>query len=282
MAGNDNSRADLIEEELGAEDATTDDTEDTSADDDTSDDTEDTSADDSDDESTEGDEDDAEGDEDEDDDEAAEKAKYMKKFEGKTPEEIIDMYRNLEKRLGKRAISNGERKALKEHGVTKKDLATMEDLTEDLKKEIAETDFSKMKPGEFAEWIIRKLSVKARQDAAEIYRNASTVQNAVRTEISQATEKHPLLKTNKEYRDLVLAIIESGQGRGEHIPLLEACAKVDGLIGQKAKVDDKDKRKLKSARTAVESTERTVNDSDGEEEKIKKGILAAGVGDGIL
>jgi len=279
----DNSRTDALKDELETEAGdTTEETEETTGEEDTEEEETDEGTEAEGDEDEEEEADDSEDDDGDDDaqDEAAQKA--LKKFEGKSREEVIDMYRNLEKRLGKRPISNVERAKLKELGITGKDIQSMRDAKDDLDDEIAKLDFTSMSPQDFAKWIVGVVDRKASARAQEIYQTSTQVQNAVRTEIQEAVVKYPALKQNVEYRDLVIAIVESGAARGEVVPLLDACKKVEALIGGKKKADETDKKKLRRARAAVEQTERTITAPDTEAERIRKGVLSAGSSTGGL
>ena len=96
-----------------------------------------------------------------------------------------------------------------------------------------------------------------------------TQQSATR-EIAEATAEYPLLKTNKEFRELTLAIIESAAANGEVVPLKSAAQKVMSLIG-------KEEKGLRAARTGVEGVKPVPNNQpDNEEERVIQGILNAG------
>lgn len=209
------------------------------------------------------------GDEPEEDDDS----EIPEKFRGKSAKEIIASYQELEKLIGQRALGKGERKDLKDAGLGRKDLGSMEDM----KKIIAETDFTKMDAQQFAQWMIDMSDKRATERAKEIYQTASTVQQAVRTEIEEATTKFPLLKSNREFRDLTLAVIEADASRGTVTPIIEAAQKVSAMMGVQKKEEDAKKNAQTRKRTAVETTQGgDGGKKDTDEEKVLKGILGGG------
>ncbi len=195
------------------------------------------------------------------------------KFKGKTPKQIIKSYQELEKLVGKRTLTKQERSAMKDAGLDRKDLGKMEDL-----KDLLEgTDFSKMSAAQFAQFIIDTTDKRATQQATQIYQNASTVKQAVKTEIGVATEKFPLLQTNKEFRELVLAVIEADASREITTPIVTACEKVSAMMGTGEKIQKKKTIKKKARRTPVErSTTGSSDDKETDEDRVKSGILGAG------
>lgn len=204
--------------------------------------------------------------------------KMPDKFKDKSPEEIVKSYQELEKLVGQRTLTKEERKALKDSGLKRADLEKMGDL----KKVLEGTDFTKMSPMQFAEFIIGMTDKRATAQAQEIYKNASTVKDAVRTEISVATEKFPLLQTNKEFRDLVLAVIEADATNDKTTPIVEACQKVSAMMGTGDTIKKKKKIKKKVKRTPVErSNPGNSDDKETDEDRIKKGIMGAGAPAGM-
>lgn len=216
------------------------------------------------DDSEESEEEDEEKEEDED-------ASIPDKFKGKSKAEIVASYLELEQLLGKRPISKAERAELKKAGVSREDIENMEDLA----KSLEAMDFSKMSPAQFGIELIKIIDKRTEARARDVYEQSSTIKTQVQTEISEAQEKFPMLKANKEYRGLVLAVIEAGAAKGEVVPLIKACEKVNAIIGeQKKQKEDKD-RKDKVKRTVVERTP-SGGDSgkETEEDRIKRSMLA--------
>lgn len=194
------------------------------------------------------------------------------KFKGKSKAEIVQSYQELEKLIGQRTLTQSERKDLKKEGLGRKDLENMQDM----QKLIEGTDFTKMTAPQFAQWLVELTDKRAEERARDIYQKASTVQQAVRTEIDDATTKFPLLKSNPEFRDLVLAVIEADAGQGKVTPITEACKKVTALIGAQEQVKTKQKNETDRKRTAVESTPSGAGEpKDTAEEKVRKGLLGA-------
>lgn len=194
------------------------------------------------------------------------------KFKGKSLPEVIKAYKELETLIGQRTLTAGERKNLKDKGMGRKDLETMDDM----KKLIEGTDFTKMSAQQFAEWLVSITDKRAENRAKDIYRTASNVQQAVKTEVEEATEKFPLLKSNKEFRELVLAVIEADASQDKVTPIVEACKKVSALIGAQKQEDDKKKNESDRKRSAVEGTPSGGGGKkDTEAERVRKGILGA-------
>ncbi len=200
------------------------------------------------------------------------------KFKGKSAEEIAKSYSELEKLIDKKAEEKAEEihKKKRKGGKEEDEEEEEEEEKETLPMKDGKIDFSKMTPEQFANYMLGEIDKKAEEKAKKIYEESSTVREAVRTEISEAQKGHPLLKTNQEYRDLVMAIIESAAGKGKTIKLDEACTKVDALIGGgKKEPGEEEEKKLKQARAQVETAGGGApgGGTQTEEEKIKEGLL---------
>lgn len=201
-----------------------------------------------------------------------EDAELPDKFKGKSKAEIVQSYQELEKLIGQRTLSGTERKDLKDKGMGRKDLENMEDM----KKLIEGTDFTKMNAQQFAEWLVGITDKRAETRAREIYQTASNVQQAVRTEIEEATTKFPLLKSNKEFRELTLAVIEADASQGKVTPIIDAAKKVTALIGAQNQVAQKKKNETDRKRAVVERTPSGADPKkDTDEERVKKGLLGS-------
>jgi len=228
-------------------------------------------------EESDGEEEEESGDEEEedagDDDEEEDDEDIPEKFKGKSSKEIIKSYQALEKLMGQRNLTKQERKDLKELGFERKDVDGMEEM----KKIVEGTDFTKMTPQEFATWLLEQSNKQADTRAQEIYRNASTVQQAVKTEIGEATAKYPLLKSNKEFRDLTLSVIEADAAANKMTPIIEAAGRVAKLMGAKEKDDKKKTTKKLRKRTAVEQKgSGSGAPKKTDDQKVLEGIMGAG------
>lgn len=300
---NDNRDEDL-ESEDDERDTTEGEDEDTSseADDESEDDEEEDDSDDEDDSEEESDEDDEEDeDEGDDDDDEGDKGKKKKpdplaKFKGKSAEEIIEMYRNLESRVGSEALKKAQ-EILKQAGYKgkkpgKKDADDAADEL-DLFEGMSDEEISKLKPRDFAKLMSKKIMEQATKIARDTIEKTNEVRGNVSREIKAATQAHPHLKENAEYREVVISLIEAAAGRGEVLTLREACKKADKAMGIKAKkkedrADDGDddgedrppKKKKKPGMERGEGGDRAKQDT--EEDRIKKGMLSAGQQGGTL
>jgi hypothetical protein len=182
--------------------------------------------------------------EDQDEEEAEEDAEgevsKKDRWHGKSREEVIKAYEELEKK-------NPKGKTEKKPSPKKEG----EDEEEDEIKVPTDEELAKMTPKDFAAWMIKNV----RDMVSKTYESRSKVRDAVTTEIREAQKDHPLLKTNAEYRELVLALIDTAAQKGVVMPLKEACEKVDSFSGKvkgDTKVSDEEKTRLKKAKAQVE------------------------------
>jgi hypothetical protein len=212
---------------------------------------------------------------------------FLAKFKDKKPEEIIEMYKNLEKKVDSIALKKAQ-KLLEGAGVKVSD----KKVETEQKKQEDEDDFDltddqikKMSPKEFAQWADKRITLKATKIASEIISKSNEVRDNVKREISEATKAHPHLKTNKQYRDIVLDKIEASKSRGKTITLKEACKMVDEAMGikpgegGKKEDDNKDEKKeeKKKPRTEVEKQDGTdAEKTKTEEDQVLEGMMSAG------
>lgn len=223
--------------------------------------------------------------EDEDADKGKKKGTFVmpEKFKGKSAEEIAKAYQNLEGMVGQKALEMAQDfltkkgiKAKPEDG-KKKDGEDDEDFDIGLSDE----EIAKMSPKEFARHLNRKITEKATEIARNAIERSNEVKTNVSREIKEATKAHPHLKENKEYREIVLSIIEAANAKGKIVTLKEACEKADKAMNikpseKKDDADDQGKPK-KKPKTAVEKQD----GSDGgkvktDEDRVKEGMLNAG------
>lgn len=205
------------------------------------------------------------------------------KFKDKSPEEIAKSYNELEKMIGKK-VEEGTKaeidKLVKEGKITKVEAKKIEKET---KKEIklpmkdGEVDFSGMTPKQFSDWIIAEVNKGIEERVSKILGSHEKARTEVKTDIQEAQKDHPLLKKNKEYTELVVAIMSAGAAEGKEITLKEACSKVDAFKGGKSKeeIDEEEKKKLKKAKAAVETDGGAApgGEEETEEKEIKRKLL---------
>jgi len=191
--------------------------------------------------------------EEEEGEEKEEKEEFVmpEKFKGKSAEEIAKSYTELEKMIERKAEERAA-EILKEK--SKEEAEEKIEEEEEITPPMIEgkVDFASMTPDQFAEWILQEVEKRAEEKAKKVYEESTKIKESVSTEIAEAQENHPLLKTSNEYRELVLAIIESAASKGEIVSLEDACKKVDALIGQKEEIGKKEEEKLKKAKAVVE------------------------------
>ncbi len=196
------------------------------------------------------------------------------RWHGKSREEVIKNYEELEQQSTQQKNKKPDDKPEPKKQESKKESGDELGVPSD-------EDLAKMTPKDFAQWMIQTVS----RMVEKTYDTRGQVKDAVRGEIRQVQKEHPLLKTNQEYRDLVLAMIDTAAKKGTVLPLKEACSKVDGLIGKvkgedgENKVSDEDKARLKKAKAQVErgaGAPTSPGEDKGAEQKRLESIFGTG------
>jgi len=202
----------------------------------------------------------------------------MAKFKGKTPEQLIEMYKNLEGMIGQKALK------LAQDFLAKKNVTVKKEDGKDDEFDIGLTDeeLSKMSPKQFAIHLNKKITERATQIARDAIERSNETKSNVSREIQQATKAHPHLKTNKDYREIVLSIIEAGSANKKVITLKEACEKADKAMAIKPATETATVVK-KKPRTQVEKQDggdagKVKTDRD----KIIDGMMNAGGGSSTI
>jgi len=193
------------------------------------------------------------------------------KFKGKTAKEVVDMYRNLESSVDKRAVKKAQ-ELLAKSGLKLTDMPKKEEEEED-DFDLTDEQIKKMTPREFAKWADGRIAKKATKIASDQIARSNEVRRNVSKEIAQTLIKHPHLKTNKEYRAIVLDSIEASKSRGKNLSLKEACAQVDKAMS--IKVEEK-KEVKKKPRTAMEKNEGIDPKPEKDKDDVVQGIMDAG------
>ncbi len=170
-------------------------------------------------------------------------AKKKDKWHGKSREEVIKMYEDLENKKPTET-KTVDTKTQKKEDSDKKDSGNGIEVPSD-------EDLAKMTPKQFAEWMVSTV----KNIVSDTYDTRSQMRDSVTQEIRDAKKDHPLLKTSSEYRELVLSLIDTASRKGTVISLKDACAKVDEFVGKvkgDTKVTDVEKIRLKKAKAQVE------------------------------
>lgn len=239
------------------------------------------------DETTEGEENSTDGSEDEDEEEESEdeggeeepkdekdEFEVPEKFKGKSAAEIAKSYVELEKALEKKASSKAREMIGNKRPVTKKD-------NDAIAEAMKGVDFAKMKPEEFARFIIDTVEARAQEIARNTYESADNTKAQVQSEIKAVTKVWPQIKENEGFRDTVLALIENAATKGEILTLKEACAKVGKALGIKAgesnkpeeKVEGKKEEKPKPKLGVEKASGAGGGEKESDEDKIISGIM---------
>lgn len=235
------------------------------------------------------DDEDADGeDDDQEDDEGAGKKKdkgvfvIPEKFKGKSVEDVIKAYQNLEGMTNVKAMELAQQFLLKK-GITVKpeDAKKDEEETDEFDIGLTDEEIAKMQPKEFARHMNKIITERATKIATDTIVRNNEIKTNVSREIKEATKAHPHLKENKEYRDIVLSIIEAGSSKGKIITLKEACEKADKGMGIKPSGTTEVKKK---PRTEVERADGPSGDGKvpTELDRIKSGMLRGGNTGGFL
>ncbi|HRZ95500.1 MAG TPA: hypothetical protein P5262_02955 [Candidatus Moranbacteria bacterium] len=176
-------------------------------------------------------------------DKEGDEAKKKDKWHGKSREEVIKMYEDLENKKPTET-KTVDTEVQKKEDSDKKDSGSGIEVPSD-------EDLAKMTPKQFAEWMVSTV----KNIVSDTYDTRSQMRDSVTQEIRDAKKDHPLLKTSSEYRELVLSLIDTASRKGTVISLKDACAKVDEFVGKvkgDTKVTDVEKIRLKKAKAQVE------------------------------
>lgn len=199
------------------------------------------------------------------------KTENKDRWHGKSREEVIKSFEDLEKQMGESKTDKPDKNTEPEKPKT----------SDDKKDELeipADEELAKMTPKGFAEWMIRTVG----KMVEKTYETRGKVKDAVAAEIREVQKEHPLLKTNQEYRGLILALIDAAAQKGTVMPLKEACGKVDALIGTvkgESQITDEDKARLKKAKAQVErgaGAPASPGEDKGAEQKRLENIFGTG------
>lgn len=202
------------------------------------------------------------------------KTEKQDRWHGKSREEVIKSYEELEKQAQDSKEKKSESASDTEKPQDQKQKKAGEELEIPTDEELA-----KMTPKGFAEWMINTVG----KMVEKTYDTRGKVKEAVSAEIREAQKEHPLLKTNQEYREMILALVDAAAQKGTVMPLKDACAKVDTMIGRVKgddnKITDEDKARLKKAKAQVErgaGAPASTGEEKGAEQKRLENIFGTG------
>lgn len=207
------------------------------------------------------------------------------KFKGKDAKAIAKSYTELEKSIEKKAQERAAEIVAKNGGVAKKATEAEKDA---LKEKLKGVDFSKMKPEEFAEFMLNMVDERAREIARTTYESSETTRTRVQSDIASAAKSWPQLKEKGGFRDTVLELIENAANRGEILSIKEACITVGkrfnikpGAKKAEGAADEGDgkgtvvkKKKLGMERSAGAGG----NENKTDEQKVIDGLMAGNAG----
>jgi hypothetical protein len=202
----------------------------------------------------------------EDEESGSDESEEDDRWRGKTREEVIRMFEEIEK---KNKPDNLPKPPAKEEDKPDKENEFGVPSDEEL---------AKMTPKQFAQWMMDNV----KNIVGKTYDARNQIRDSVAQEIRETQKDHPLLRTSAEYRELVLAVIESASQKGVMMPLKEACAKVDAFAGKvqgDTKVSDDEAVRLKKAKAQVEKgagAPISPGEEKGDEVRRLEGIFGSG------
>lgn len=227
------------------------------------------------------DKEDEEEDKDDDKEDDEDEEEVPEKFKGKTTKEVIKAYQELETLIEKKSLKKAQE--LIASGKVKGASGTDKEIADEL-EDLEKMDFSKMDPKAFAKMMDRRIQLQATQIAREMFQNNTKISASVNSEIKEAQKNFPQLKENKDFRDMVITVIEDAERKGKFVSLKEACervAKATGTVEKKEEKEEKkeEKKEKKPLRTAVERTRGSdTEENKSEDDKVLDGIVNAGGG----
>ncbi len=175
-------------------------------------------------------------------DAGGEASKQKDKWHGKSREEVIRLYEELEKK---------SQPVQPEKKIQQKSVPENDEINESEVDVPEDEELAKMTPRQFAQWMVGTV----KNIVGKTYDEKTKLRDSVVQEIRDAQKDHPLLKTSSEYRELVLSLIENASQKGKVLSLKDACAKVDSFAGTMKgdhKISDIEKIRLKKAKAQVE------------------------------
>lgn len=191
------------------------------------------------------------------------------KFKGKTAAEIAEAYTNLESHMNTKAIEIAQQ--LLGGQKPNKDAVKENEVEDDFG--LTEEELKNMSPKDFLNHVNKTITERAQKIVADTMARTTEVRTAVKRDVRDAVKVHPHLKTNKQYRDIVIDMIDAAAARGKHLSLKDACKRADEAMNIKAE-PAKPPEKPKKPRTGVERTDGVQGDDNlDEEDKVKAGIL---------
>ncbi len=203
-----------------------------------------------------------------------------KKFEGKTAAEIAEAYTNLEAMVNTKALEIAQN--LMGGKAPNKEAVEQNEVEDDLG--LTEEQLKNMSPKQFLQHINKTVTEKAKKIVADTLARTTQVRATVKAEVRDVTKNHPHLKTNTQYRSIVLDMIDAAQARGEKLTLKDACKKADEAMGIKVEPPKPaaPAAPKKKPRTGVETVIGTDGDTPlDDEEQVRAGILNAGARGGL-
>jgi len=208
----------------------------------------------------------------------------IKKFDKKSREDVMREFQKQEKKIKDLETKAKEKEEGDEEDEGKEKKKKGEEKETEEIKVPTDEELKKMTPKDFAKWVLAEVEKRV----GKTYEERTSARDAAAREIKETQKDHPLLKTSSEYRELVLALIDTAAQKGKAIPLKEACEKIDAFIGKQKGdkgVSEEEKARLKKAKAQVESGKGappTPEEEKTAEQKRVEGIFGAGKSDSPL
>lgn len=158
-----------------------------------------------------------------------------------------------------------EVKELKEkiEAVESKEEEAEEEYPEEYKE--SEEDYSKKTPQEILDEVEKRATAKALEEVEKRERERAADKKRAKELIDSASEKHPLLKTSKSYKQMVADVMD-----GAGVSIEGACERVNAYMEKIAKEKEQGKKREPFVEGAKGSASTTPRETV--EEGIKKGL----------
>ncbi len=211
------------------------------------------------------------------------------KFKGKSREDVIKSYQELEKKMRsgehKAQEKAEEIKGLEQGGGTKQEIKEakkdLEQIRKEIEEEIENADYSQMDAKKYSKFLMDKvmkgagqiIDQRAEEKARSVFSSESKYQDKIQKELTNAAKEYPILQEDSErgkmFKGLMIDIVSAARHRGENLPtVIEAAEKASKIMGiEKTKPVIKPK--------PIEKTQpQTLGKNRTQDEIVKQGMLS--------
>lgn len=212
-----------------------------------------------------------------------EDADIPEKFRGKTVKDVVQSYTELERSMHFKVQEEALRIAqqLMQGKPVDPNAAKEEEDEDDLG--LSDEQISKLTPKEFIKLVNKNAIERAQRMVSKTITQQNTMLDSVRREIRDVTKEYPEIKTNKNFRNIIIDMVDAASARGQKLSLKDATKRAADALGIKPgeaapAAEDKPaapvKKKLRTAMERPRGTDGEQNKTD--DQIVKEGILNAG------